>query len=147
MYYLAYGSNMDEDQMAHRCPGAKLIGTGRLHGFQLEFNRHATIVESENPDSLVPVAVWRITPDDELRLDRYEGYPSYYIKEEHTVRMSDGSEINGMIYRMKHIRKAPPTRAYYNAIAGAYHELGLGFEIELVLEPALKRALDREKRP
>ena len=27
MKYIAYGSNMVAEQMAHRCPGAKLIGT------------------------------------------------------------------------------------------------------------------------
>lgn len=30
MKYIAYGSNMIEEQMAHRCPNARLIGTGFL---------------------------------------------------------------------------------------------------------------------
>jgi hypothetical protein len=34
-YYFAYGSNMDEKQMASRCPGSQLVGRARLlaHSF------------------------------------------------------------------------------------------------------------------
>jgi len=147
MKYIAYGSNMIEEQMAYRCPDARLIGVGYLPGYQLEFYLHATVERSQIKDAHVPVAVWEISAADEQRLDRYEGYPSYYTKEDRTVRMSDGSEINGMIYLMKHIHKAPPTESYYKGIANAYTELGLGFEIELVLEPAYMRALRRKDRP
>ena len=46
MKYIAYGSNMVEEQMAHRCPGAKLIGTGYLPNHRLEFYLHATVVRT-----------------------------------------------------------------------------------------------------
>ena len=32
MKYIAYGSNMVEEQMAVRCPEARLIGTGYISG-------------------------------------------------------------------------------------------------------------------
>ena len=41
MKYIAYGSNMVEEQMAYRCPNAKLIGTGQLPNHRLEFYLHA----------------------------------------------------------------------------------------------------------
>ena len=81
-----------------------------------------------------------------LWLDRYEGFPSYYIKEECTVRMTDGSEIKGMIYLMNQKRVAPPTRDYYEGIRRAYLTLGFRSEIEKVLEPALLRSLARTPR-
>ena len=140
MYYIAYGSNMDEDQMAHRCPGAKLIGTGRLHGFQLEFNRHATIVESGNPESLVPVAVWKITEDDERRLDRYEGYPSYYRKISCGFDVGEEEETPGMVYQMCNFEHNPPDGFYYKGIKDAYEYLGFHDEIKRVLLPALMRS-------
>ena len=146
MYYLAYGSNMDEDQMSHRCPGAKLIGTGRLHGFQLEFNRHATIVESENPDSLVPVAVWKITPDDELRLDRYEGYPTYYRKISCGFDVGEEGESPGMVYQMCNYERNPPDGFYYKSIKDAYENLGFHDEIKRVLQPALMRSYHKTRR-
>ena len=30
----------------------------------------------------VPVAVWEVTAEDELALDRYEGFPTFYYKKE-----------------------------------------------------------------
>ena len=35
MKYIAYGSNMVEEQMAWRCPTARLVGTGTITGARL----------------------------------------------------------------------------------------------------------------
>ena len=35
MKYIAYGSNMVQEQMAVRCPDARLIGTGYIAGARL----------------------------------------------------------------------------------------------------------------
>jgi len=142
--YIAYGSNMVQEQMAYRCPGARLIGMGYLPAAQLEFYLHATVEQARSKDAKVPVAVWEISEADEAMLDRYEGYPSYYIKAERTVRMTDGSEIKGMIYLMNHKRVAPPTRDYFEGIRRAYLALGFRSEIEKALEPALLRSLGRK---
>jgi len=146
MNYIAYGSNMVQEQMAYRCPDARLIGMGYLPGAQLEFYLHATVERSQikSAPTRVPVAVWEICEADEQRLDRYEGYPGYYIKAERTVYMTDGSEITGMIYLMNQKRVAPPTRDYYEGIRRAYLALGFRSEIEKVLEPALLRSLVRK---
>lgn len=144
MNYIAYGSNMVQEQMAYRCPDARLIGMGYLPDARLEFYLHATVERSQINGAHVPVAVWEISEADEARLDRYEGYPSYYIKAEHTVHMTDGSEIKGMIYLMNQKRVAPPTRDYYEGIRRAYLALGFRSEIEKALEPALLRSLVRK---
>ena len=143
MKYIAYGSNMVQEQMAVRCPDARLIGTGYIAGARLEFYLHATVEKTGNNRNRVPVAVWEINDRDEHSLDRYEGFPSYYIKERWTVHMSDGSEIDGMIYLMKMIRQSPPHEAYYNGIANAYRRLGLASQIRTDLKPALERSLIR----
>lgn len=36
-YYVAYGSNLNREQMAHRCPEAKLVGTGMLSNYEMVF--------------------------------------------------------------------------------------------------------------
>ena len=46
--YLAYGSNLNLGQMAHRCPDSKVAGKAELPGYRLLFrggqhNAHATI--------------------------------------------------------------------------------------------------------
>ena len=147
MKYIAYGSNMVARQMASRCPGAKMIGIGRLPAARLEFYVHATIERSEIESDFVPVVVWEIDADDEQYLDWYEGYPDYYTKESMTVQMADGSEITGMIYVMQNIMRVwPPYLTYYKDIEDTYKVLGLRSEIETVLKPALKRSFDRSTR-
>ncbi len=142
MKYVAYGSNMALNQMKFRCPDAKLIGMGILKNARLEFFVHATVVPFDG--DTVPVAVFEISKRDEHNLDIYEGFPKYYIKEQCTVSMANGSSLQGMVYVMKHIRNALPTRTYFNGIMGAYQTLGIASQIDSVLYPALKRAEDRE---
>ena len=145
MKYIAYGSNMVEEQMAHRCPNARLIGMGQLPNHRLEFYLHATVERSRAHGASVPVAVWEIDADDERNLDRYEGFPTYYTKHKRKVMMDDGSEIEGMIYIMNMIRPLIPHTSYYNGIRDAYIKLGIGFEIKRVLEPALNRSIKRDR--
>ncbi len=40
--YIAYGSNMDEEQMAFRCPTATLVGTAIVEGYELIFKGSRT---------------------------------------------------------------------------------------------------------
>ena len=145
MKYIAYGSNMVAEQMAHRCPGAKLIGTGYLPNHRLEFYLHATVERTRAHGAKVPVAVWEISEEDERSLDRYEGFPTYYTKHKRTVQMDDGSRIEGMVYIMNMIRPLIPHASYYNGIRDAYEKLGIGFEIKRVLEPALNRSIKRDR--
>lgn len=87
-YYLAYGSNLNVRQMCFRCPSARIVGTAEIPGYQLLFKgsktgSYLTIEPKEN--SNVPVGVWEVSADDELRLDRYEGFPAFYYKAEMTL--------------------------------------------------------------
>ena len=68
MKYIAYGSNMVQEQMAVRCPDARLIGTGYIAGARLEFYLHATVKKTGDQRNRVPVAVWEINDRDERRI-------------------------------------------------------------------------------
>ena len=46
MLYFAYGSNLDVQQMALRCPRARKLGRARLDGYELKFDGPATIASS-----------------------------------------------------------------------------------------------------
>ena len=37
--YFAYGSNLNFDQMAYRCPEATVVGTAKLDDYELAFRR------------------------------------------------------------------------------------------------------------
>lgn len=70
-YYIAYGSNLSVEQMAVRCPDAKVAGMAVLKDWKLAFKVHATIEPCGG--RVVPVLVWEISGKDEKNLDRYEG--------------------------------------------------------------------------
>jgi len=145
MKYIAYGSNMSLEQMMHRCPHARLIGTGYLPQHRLEFFLHATVEHDPRMRRGVPVAVFEIDKADEASLDLYEGFPRYYRKENCTVNMRDGSKIEGMIYIMNTIREEPPVKRYFNGIVDAYIDLGFGPDIKKHLYKALDRAKQRKR--
>lgn len=87
-YYIAYGSNLNIRQMRWRCPTARIIGTAELVGWRLLFKGSKTgsyLTIEPFAGSRVPIAVWDVTPEDELALDHYEGYPSFYYKKELTL--------------------------------------------------------------
>ena len=42
--YVAYGSNINLQQMAYRCPHSRVAGTSEIKDFELEFRGVATIV-------------------------------------------------------------------------------------------------------
>ena len=77
--YAAYGSNLDPDRMAARCPHSPQRGTGWLAGWRLTFGAEdrgwegalATVVES--PGAHVFVAMYDITDVDAAALDEWEG--------------------------------------------------------------------------
>ena len=74
--YIAYGSNMDEGQMAHRCPTARLLGQTEMEGYRLLFKgsltgAYATIEPQEG--GRVPALVWEIGEADEASLDLTTG--------------------------------------------------------------------------
>lgn len=69
-HYFAYGSNMNLNQMAFRCPDAEVVGPVRLEGYCLAFcmngggNGVATIFPEQG--SFVDGVLWR-SPRDGTR--------------------------------------------------------------------------------
>lgn len=122
-YYIAYGSNINEGQMAYRCPDAKVACKATLKGWKLVFRKHATIERVEGCE--VPVLIWTISDRDERNLDRYEGFPKYYVKELFDVRVGR-KNVTAMAYIMTDGRVVePPTRMYYDVIMEGYLRFGL----------------------
>ena len=106
--YAAYGSNLNLAQMEARCPGARVLGAGRISGYRLAFKRvgvcaFATIEPCQG--EYVPVGIWEIGERNEAALDSYEGVPAHYGKETVEVEMAEG-KVRGMVYVMN--RRAVP---------------------------------------
>ena len=141
--YFAYGSNINLDQMAYRCPAAQMVGPVLLENYELLFrgnangNGVATIKPKEGQQ--VYGLLWRITPDCERSLDIYEGYPRLYEKESVAVRDSAGRQLTVMAYVMtdgdRWRSPALPSEYYYKGILDGYRQIGLPTQ-------ALKQAWD-----
>lgn len=121
MLYVAYGSNMNLEQMSYRCPKSRIIGNGIIKGWKLIFNIHADIIEGDEYDE-VPVVCWEIDKSEWKNLDRYEGYPSYYVKRVVNVELTDGKEEKCIVYVMSKKCKGicPPFTNYFNVCLQGY---------------------------
>lgn len=134
-YYIAYGSNLNIDQMLRRCPTARVTGTAVLRGWRLLFKGSKTgsylTIEPDSAHS-VPVAVWSVTEADERSLDRYEGYPSFYYRKVLPVditgiRSGKTYRRSAFVYIMHEERPIGiPSREYVRTCADGYRDFGFG---------------------
>lgn len=131
-YYAAYGSNLDIEQMAWRCPEARVVGTGVIEGYELLFRgsrtgSYLTIEPAEG--KRVPVVIWETTEADELSLDRYEGCPDFYYKRGFRipVKGSGGKVVERDCYAYVMHEDRPlgrPTPAYVSTCVQGYYDFG-----------------------
>lgn len=143
--YFAYGSNISQTQMEFRCPTAIPLETVSLQGYQLEFMTlhegtpgFGTILPKESGS--VPGILWSLRESDEKALDRYEGYPSTYVKVPVQVRDDNGEITEAMAYVMNPKRNpklSTPSYYYYKIILDGYTEHGLDLQ---ALDSAMERA-------
>ena len=137
--YIAYGSNINLEQMAFRCPHSKVVGTSEIKDFELEFRGVATIVPKENAS--VPVLIWKLDERDLPILNRYEGWPRLYRQEKMEFELN-GKTFEGMAYLMNRGTISPPSPRYYNTILQGYQENRLD---ESYLETALENSIYHEQ--
>ena len=137
--YIAYGSNINLEQMAYRCPHSKVVGTSEIKDFELEFRGVATIVPKENAS--VPVLIWKLDERDLPILNRYEGWPRLYRQEKMEFELN-GKTFEGMAYLMNYGKIAPPSQQYYNTILQGYRENRLD---ESYLQKALENSIRQEQ--
>ena len=151
MIYCAYGSNMNIEQMAFRCPDAKVIGTGIVPDYLLMFRgAKARAYANIQPDRSavkkydgVPCVLWYISEKDEKSLDRYEGFPQFYYKDFVNVVTSEGKKVKAMAYIMTPGRSlGVPTEEYFNIILEGYNQNDIDTQY---LFERLKFAADHSK--
>lgn len=116
--YFSYGSNINQNQMAFRCPTAQYIGPYFLRGWELEFGNHANIRPRRYGS--VPGALWYVTAEDISALDRYEGYPVYY-----KTRKWNQDGLSFFFYEMTSAPSGYPSEWYVQGILEGYQQSGL----------------------
>jgi len=133
--YFAYGSNMSPEILCQRCPSARSLGSGRLHGYALAFagaSRRwkggvATIVPCSGGH--VDGVIYEITMVDLDALDHVEG--ADYKRTSLSVQGPSGP-VNVQIYFRPAEPTAFPSRAYYNILRAQYRLLG--FDIAAITD-------------
>ena len=129
-YYLAYGSNLNKEQMARRCPDAKPVCAYIMMDYQPVFRRGYLTIEPKK-GAIVPCGVWEISDDDERNLDRYEGYPRFYRKERFHVMVPDPEELTGkLVTALAYVMNdgfppEVPSDFYFYTVLAGYRDFGL----------------------
>lgn len=116
--YAAYGSNLSQDQMRQRCPGASPAGQFLLPGWRLVLHRFARI--APDPLAQCPIGLWHITPRHLAALDRAEGHPVIYRRE----MLAVPSGGTAWIYHERVFRPGPPAAAYVARLRAGYADFG-----------------------
>lgn len=123
--YAAYGSNLDPDRMAQRCPHSPLQGSGWLVGWRLTFGGEdvswegplGTVVEDEGHQ--VYVALYDLHPLDEKLLDEWEGVEiGLWNKIRVRVSTLDG-DVTAWIYVLNAYEGGLPSARYLGMLADA----------------------------
>lgn len=142
-YYLAYGSNLDTTSFYKRCPNAKLVTTATMQGYKLSFKRlnelsntYLTIEKDESSE--IPIAIYKISTEDEKALDYYESiHTNLYYKVE-TELLLHNQRVLTLTYIMNDSSiYGLPSDDYYKLVRKGYMEHD--FDIKY-LEEALQRS-------
>jgi gamma-glutamylcyclotransferase (GGCT)/AIG2-like uncharacterized protein YtfP len=130
VFYFAYGSNMDKNQMTKRCPSSELVGVAQLELHRLAFTGYsnnrkggvATVKPSLN--NQVDGIIWQINRQDLAKLDRCEGTPHVYQRRTITVNQ-DGQAVQAQAYIKRANRESLPSVEYAKTIWNGYQQVGL----------------------
>jgi len=88
--YLAYGSNLNWNQLKARCPDAVPIRPATLKGWRVVYVGHsynwngavASLKHTNNPNDVVKGVLFKLSESDKANLDRFEGLGRAYRHKE-----------------------------------------------------------------
>jgi len=131
MYYFAYGSNMNHQQMHERCPGSKFIRRVILKGYKFVYDGHsknragavANIIKSKS--SRVLGGLYEISKEDFTNLDVYEGFPDNYDRMVVEIQDEENTISNVMVYFRKWKRRGKPSMLYRKIVTQGAKDCGL----------------------
>jgi len=104
MYYFAYGSNLNHKQMNCRCPDNKFSKRAYLDNYKFVYDGHSKNWEGavanilKSADNIVWGGLYEISKSDLENLDRYEGFPNSYNKDESKVKDDQGNIYKAITY-------------------------------------------------
>lgn len=135
IHYFAYGMLTDHANM----PGARAVGPALLNNHRFEFLGFADV--APDPGSQVWGALWIIPRELLSELDRVEGYPHMYGRQQLPVQHGS-RRVEAWVYRMtpqtrKQSTLAMPSEDYVATLRRGYRAFGLPLsQIDQALEVA-----------
>ena len=143
LYYFAFGSNMDPQQMTARCPGSLSLGPAYLDDHTLIFRgpsqkRGGGVLSVDpEPGSTVSGVLYHVEVRHLEALDRFEGAPQWYVRAQVTIRDPQSQRITATVYRLPvEVIAMAPTAAYLEQVLNACR--AHGFDTAPVLSAATR---------
>ena len=126
--YFAFGSNLNLQQMAGRCPTAENMGAAELQDWALTFRGVADVEQRKGRS--VSGGLFKIDAACLKALDRYEGWPFLYVHRRVKVVDQNGDLVDAFIYVMnekRHGRRqiSMPSDWYFEVIREGFENFGL----------------------
>ena len=143
--YFAYGSNMSSEQMSVRCPDAVEVGVATLAGYEFVINTRGVAGVVEKQGSRVIGILWKISAEDEVILDKYEGAnrsDGPYRREVIAVNRAD-EPVDALVYIAKDTCLGSPREGYLERIIKAALDHGIERSYVRFLEDCRKAYLQR----
>ena len=132
MFYFAYGSNLDKQQMKTRCPDCKPLYPAILPNYKLVFVGWSRLYQGGTASivrirgSKVRGAVYEISEADLRRLDAAEGYPRERNRIKVIVFDEDGTPIEALTFvKTGREEETKPSPEYAAIIYRGYRDWGL----------------------
>jgi len=134
--YFAYGSNMNLEQMARRCPGAQLGSRAKLSDWRYFINGNGYAGIEEFPGSEVWGCLWSLNSRHWEALDEYEGVDGgYYEKKILKVERDSGNEeIDAWVYLSNDYDYGIPSSEYQAIVIRGAKDVNLSKSYIPVLE-------------
>jgi hypothetical protein len=125
MLYFAYGSNMDRDAMAARCPQVRPVGAAMLPGWRFFIGVDGWGSVDPAPGQTVHGVLWSLTPRDCAALHSYELlHKGLYDVRTLPVRLG-ARRVPAMTYVLRRRIPGVPKPGYIELIVRAARDWGL----------------------
>ena len=129
MYYFAYASNLNQNQMRERCADSQPRFVATLPNYKLVFVgwsrqwRGGTASIRHFRGEKVLGAIYEISEQCLRRLDRHEGYPDNYNHLKVTVFNEDGEPVEAITYiKVGQAEETKPSAEYLSVIQQGYRD-------------------------
>lgn len=108
---------MDPRQMRMRCPNALAVGRAKLNGYRFLINRRGVATIEQDAPATVAGVLWKISPQCEVSLDRFEGVLwGFYQKRKVFVCDDNGVRKSALVYIDPVCERGVPREGYLEQV-------------------------------